>query len=433
MSPYEPSIHVEQALAQQQLLSERLRATILAGVMAFVLLFRALELLLRLPVHSELYQATWQTPAVTICLVAAIAYELLLRWLLTRYLAARRQPHPLSRYVTAALEITIPTVVLAIEASNVDVYYLHGLPATYAYAAFIVLSALHLSFWLCAFTGALAALGFLTVALLVIEPRLPSAGGAEVAMALAMQSTNAALILLVGVVAGLVALQIRKQVVNSLRSLESRQQVLDTFGKHVSPEVVDHLMHTTVALGGEARHVCVLFLDIRNFTSFAEQRKPEEVLRYLNTLFDFMIDSINRHQGIVNKFLGDGFMAVFGAPLSDGRDSRNAVAAAGDILDRLERLNREPGAIPTRVGMGLHSGDVVAGIVGSFKRKEYTIIGDTVNVASRIEQLNKQFDSRLLVSEAVWQEIGGNVPEAVCLGAVPVKGKEEPVQVYKLA
>jgi adenylate cyclase len=433
MSVYEPSIQVDQALTQQQLISERLRATILVSILAFVLLFRGIELLFRLPVHSDLYDATWQTPAVTICLAAAIGYELLLRWLLGRYLAARRQPPRFRRYVTAMVEIAIPTVVLAIQAYNVDVYYLHGLPPTYAYASFIVLSALHLSFWLSAFTGALAALGFLTVAWLVIEPRLPPAGGREVAMALALQSANAALILLTGIVTGLIALQIRKQIVNSLRSLESRQHVLDTFGQHVSPEVVDHLMNTAVALGGESRHVCVMFLDIRNFTAFAEQRKPAEVLRYLNELFAFMIDSVNRHRGIVNKFLGDGFMAVFGAPLSDGRDSLNAVAAACDILDRLERLNQGPGAIPTRIGMGLHSGDAVAGIVGSAQRKEYTIIGDTVNVAARIEQLNKQFDSRLLVSEAVWQEIGGNVPEAVCLGSVPVKGKEEPIQVYKLA
>jgi adenylate cyclase len=433
MSAYEPSIQVEQALAQQQLQSERLRATILVWVMIGLLAFRWLELLLDLPVRSELYQAAWQSSAVTVCVLVAIGYELLLRWLLGRYLATGRQPPRFARYVTAAIETTIPTVVLAMQAHNVDVYYLHGLPPTYVYASFIVLSALHLSFWLCAYTGALCALGFLTVAWFIIEPRLPSAGGGEVAMAATLQVINAAMILLTGIVTGLIALQIRKQIVASLRSLAARQQVLDTFGKHVSPEVVDHLLQADVELGGETRHVCVMFLDIRNFTGFSEQRKPDEVLRFLNTLFDFMVESVNRHQGIVNKFLGDGFMAVFGAPLSDGRDSLNAVAAACDILDRLERLNQEPGAIPTRIGMGLHSGEAVAGIVGSARRKEYTIIGDTVNVSSRIEQLNKQFASQLLVSEAVWQEIGGNVPEAVCLGPVPVKGKEAPIKVYKLA
>jgi len=124
---------------------------------------------------------------------------------------------------------------------------------------------------------------------------------------------------------------------------------------------------------------------------------------------------------------------VFGAPLSDGRDSLNAVAAACDILERLEQYNQGSAGPAARIGIGLHAGEAVAGTVGSARRKEYTIIGDTVNVASRIEQLNKQFHSQLLVSEAVWQEIGGNVPEAVCLGPVTVKGKEAPIQVYKLA
>lgn len=433
MSAHEPSIDLERALARELVVSERLRVTILAGIIAVLLFSRAMELLLGVRVPSELYQATWQTPVATVVLLGALGYELLIRWVLGRYLAGGRQPPPVSHYVTAVIEISMPTALFAMQAVNVDPFYLHGLPATYGYFVFIVLATLRLSFWVCVFTGGLAALEFLAVGLLIIEPRLPQGGGGEVAMAMWLQLTNAALMFLIGVVAGLVALQIRKQLVLSLRSLESRQRILDTFGKHVSPEVVDHLLDQNVELGGESRHVCVMFLDIRDFTSFSEHHKPDEVVRYLNSLFDFMIDSVNRHQGIVNKFLGDGFMAVFGAPLSDGRDSLNAVAASCDILDRLEQLNQEPGAIQTRVGIGLHSGDAVAGIVGSSKRKEYTIIGDTVNVASRIEQLNKQFQSHLLVSEAVWQEIGGNVPEAVCLGAVPVKGKEEPVNIYKLA
>jgi adenylate cyclase len=126
-------------------------------------------------------------------------------------------------------------------------------------------------------------------------------------------------------------------------------------------------------------------------------------------------------------------MAVFGAPVSDGRDSHNAVAAAREILERVEATNAFGGGEPTRVGMGLHAGPVLAGNVGSSLRKEYTIIGDTVNLASRIEGLNKQFGSRLLISEEVWREAGADVAEAERLGPVAVKGKEEPVPVYRLA
>jgi adenylate cyclase len=189
-----------------------------------------------------------------------------------------------------------------------------------------------------------------------------------------------------------------------------------------------------VGLGGEARHVCLMFLDIRDFTTFSEKRRPEEVVHYLNSLFEFMIESVNRHDGIINKFLGDGFMAVFGAPVSDGEDSRHAVEAALEIVARVDELNAAARIPPTRIGIGLHAGEAVTGNVGSAQRKEYTIIGDVVNLASRIEQLNKQFNSQLLVSEVVWQAINQDVKkEATPLGPVHVKGHEALVQVYQLA
>jgi adenylate cyclase len=184
-----------------------------------------------------------------------------------------------------------------------------------------------------------------------------------------------------------------------------------------------------------------MFLDIRGFSTYADQRPAAEVMDYLNTLFAPMIEAVNRHHGIVNKFLGDGFMAVFGAPLSGGEDSRNALAAAREILATVERLSAGGSIPPTRVGIGLHAGQVLTGNVGSARRKEYTVIGHVVNVAARVEQCNKQFDSQLLVSEDVYAEACrgpgaaelGCGPGAVDLGPVHVKGPEHPVRLYRLA
>jgi adenylate cyclase len=146
-----------------------------------------------------------------------------------------------------------------------------------------------------------------------------------------------------------------------------------------------------------------------------------------------MIDSVNQHHGIVNKFLGDGFMAVFGAPISDARDSRNAVAASLEILQKVEAMSASGEIAPTRIRIGLHAGEAVTGNVGSTARKEYTIIGDVVNLASRLEQLNKQFGSRLLVSETVAEGLDGTVEKVTPHGAIQVKGREQSVQVYELA
>lgn len=176
-----------------------------------------------------------------------------------------------------------------------------------------------------------------------------------------------------------------------------------------------------------------MFLDIRNFTTFAEKRTPEEVVDYLESLFEFMIEIVNRHHGIINKFLGDGFMAVFGAPISDGTDCLNGVEAAQEILSRVESEVAHGNVLPTKVGIGLHAGEAVTGSIGSSQRREYTVIGDVVNLASRIEQLNKQFGSQLLISETVWEAAGNEgITAAIPMGQVHVKGREAAIQIYQV-
>ncbi len=175
-------------------------------------------------------------------------------------------------------------------------------------------------------------------------------------------------------------------------------------GSTFSPAVMEKLLNQKTDLENEVRHVTVMFLDIRNFTTFSESRSPDEVISYLNKLFSFMVDTVNAHQGIINKFLGDGFMAVFGAPLEDGRSEFNALTAAREISDRL-RLALTEGLESTKIGIGLHSGQAVTGNVGSTQRQEYTIIGDVVNLASRIESQTKTFGAEILVSKEVWDAV----------------------------
>jgi adenylate cyclase len=177
-----------------------------------------------------------------------------------------------------------------------------------------------------------------------------------------------------------------------------------------------------------------MFVDIRNFTAFSESRGAEEVVDYLNAVFARVIESVNAHHGIVNKFLGDGCLAIFGAPLSEGNDCKNAIEAALEILARIA-AEAEAGALPpTRLGIAVHAGEVVIGNVGSPLRKEYTVIGDVVNVASRVEALNKELGSQLLVTEEVWREAAmDEAREALRTTTLTVRGRKAPIQVYQLA
>ena len=213
---------------------------------------------------------------------------------------------------------------------------------------------------------------------------------------------------------------------------EERRRIVQTFGQYTSPEVVEEILRTGSQADGELRHVCILFMDVRGFSRFAERTAPQAVVEYLSHLFEVAIDCINRNHGIVHQLLGDGLMAIFGAPVSYGKDCSNAVGASVDILEMIER-DVETGRLPSmRVGIGLHAGEVVAGTIGSRVHREYKVTGDVVNVAARIEKLNKQFESRLLITEAVMKEAGELPVTATPLGLIHLEGREEAIQLFRL-
>jgi adenylate cyclase len=297
----------------------------------------------------------------------------------------------------------------------------------FLYFIFIILSTLRLDFWLSAFTGFVA--GAELIALAFLHPAAQAAAG-DPTLAAPFVISRGAVIFVCGVIAGAVGTQLRHQFEASIAAATARDHVTNLFGQHVSPQVVERLLEAGSTTGSETRRVAVMFVDIRGFTAAASVRTPEEVVERLDTAFAVLVDIVDRNGGIVNKFLGDGFLALFGAPFDDPNAAQSAVTAAREMLVAIDKQNAGSDW-PLRIGIGLHLGGVVAGSVGSPRRKEYTVIGDTVNLASRIEGL-KEFGSQLLISDAVHQEIG-DVANAVSLGDVPIRGYAQPVRVWRLA
>jgi adenylate cyclase len=207
--------------------------------------------------------------------------------------------------------------------------------------------------------------------------------------------------------------------------------VTNLFGQHVSPQVVERLMAAGTSAAGDLRRVAVMFVDFRSFTAQARSRSPREVVDRLDGAFAVLVEILDRHGGIVNKFLGDGFLALFGAPFEAPEAAHNAVAAAREMLSAMKDIN-ETSSWPLRIGIGVHFGEVVAGNVGSPRRKEYTVMGDTVNFAARLEQLNKEFSSQLLVSAAVRDALADEGNDAVPLGEVAIRGYDRPMAVWQL-
>ena len=216
-----------------------------------------------------------------------------------------------------------------------------------------------------------------------------------------------------------------------LRARRERQQAIAEFSRFTNPHVARQLVERGGIETGR-RDVTLLFSDIRGFTTLSETRKPEEVIALLNRYFSLQVDVVFKHGGSLDKFIGDCIMGIWGAPLDDPDHARHAVACALDMADTLREFKRELGAENTDfdVGIGLHSGPAVVGLMGSQKRLEYTAIGDTVNLASRIEGLTKDAKRRILVSRDTAERCGDAFDFVSC-GTFPVKGRAQPVELLE--
>ncbi|MDH3252748.1 MAG: adenylate/guanylate cyclase domain-containing protein [Ignavibacteria bacterium] len=412
-------------------MNERMRAKILAGVFAGAFLI----LIISYNIFPEKYLRFFPQPFIVplFLFVASIAvYELALFFGLGIWIRRRGGvPGPL-RYWNAFIEASMPTVIIMIAMQYIAPVAVLQSPASLLYFIFIVLSTLRLEFTLCVFTSAVAAIEYAATAFVFVVSA-PESGWDPLITSGFYYIAKGLIFLLAGAAAGFVTLQIKHRVKTSLQMLEEAHKMKDLFGQQVSLEIADELLKQGRDVQSKRMHVCVMFLDIRDFTPLVEKKPPEQIVAYLNALFSTIIEIINRNHGIINQFLGDGFMATFGAPVPVGNNSRNAVDTALQILEATGAMAGNGTIPPTRLGIGLHTGEAVTGNVGSSIRMQYSITGSVVVLASRIEQLNKQYDSQLLVSEEVLRSAERDELSPVALGPVHVKGHESPINIYRLA
>jgi adenylate cyclase len=208
------------------------------------------------------------------------------------------------------------------------------------------------------------------------------------------------------------------------------------FSRYVSKDVFDQLVAnpSLAALGGARRHMTVLFSDIRGFTSLSEKGTPEDVVAQLNQLFTRMVAVVFEHRGTVDKFVGDMIMALYGAPLDDQDHADHAVTTALAMIRTLQEMNREwqsQGKPTLDIGIGINTGDMVAGNIGSDTIMSYTVIGDAVNLGARLESLNKDYGTRIIISEFTRAQLRGQY-DIHPLGEVVVKGKTKPVAIFEV-
>ncbi len=216
------------------------------------------------------------------------------------------------------------------------------------------------------------------------------------------------------------------------RGLGEREKIKEAFGKFVNKTVANLAMTGDIRLGGERREATVFFSDIRSFTAMSETMDPEQVVGFLNAYFTRMVACVQKTGGAVDKFIGDSIMAIWGVPLSTGRDPLAAIEAAMTMRSELRDYNKtrgRPGRPIIRIGCGVNTGLVLAGQIGSTQRMEYTVIGDTVNLASRIEELNKPFSTDILITDYTLSKLHG-LYFVEAMPMIRVKGKVNPLRIY---
>jgi len=217
---------------------------------------------------------------------------------------------------------------------------------------------------------------------------------------------------------------------------KSKAQIKEAFSKYVSKNVVEEILKDTskLKLGGDKEEITVFFSDIRGFTTISENMKPEELVHFMNEYLSAMTRIILKHNGVVDKYIGDAIMAFWGAPIKIKNHAEVACKTSLDMLEELKKLNerwQKEGYPEIKIGIGLNTGEAIIGNMGSYERFDYTAMGDTINLGSRLESQTKEFGAGIIISEATKKAVGDKF-KTKSLGKVKIKGKNKEVNIYEL-
>jgi adenylate cyclase len=416
-------------LSKEILKSEKFRGLLLSGIIVAMLLGIAVN-----SYYLNVFENNLLEPYSWLIL---ILFGLLIRSLMVRkfqgaWFKKSRRRYLSFLYVNTFIETSIPSVVIIVFATSYNSATALISPIVFFYFLFIILSIFDLELKLSIFAGLVASVEYLLLSLIYYDQHT-FRGDLSILNMFPFYAAKSLFLLMAGVVAGIVSLKIRKNIFSSFHTIQERNNLEKVFGQQISKEIVEEFIDNNLTITSRQREATIMFLDIRDFSNFCEGKTPEEINKFQNEVLSFMIDIVKKNRGIVNQILGDGFMATFGAPVEDKNHTDNAVKASSEIIQQLN-LKNEEGKIPkTNVGIGIHCGEVITGNVGTEDRKQYSVTGNTVILAARLEQLNKEFNSSVIVSKDFIDKLKTGGVEHISLGDVTVKGFANPIEVFKLS
>ncbi len=415
-------------LEVEELRSAFMRSTLLIGFFLVGLLVSIFEFFFMGNKIVEFYGVTIVYFTTLPWLLGILIYEVIILRVLKNKMRKKQRISTGLKILSTFIEVSLPSAILAHGIFSAGVPLLVDSPFNYLYFLFIILSILHLDFRVSILSGIIASLEFSLIVHFAFK--LPQMQSHMLSVPENLFYVRGVILLLASCAAAFVAYEMQHRVALSIEAKKEKEEIELMFDQQVSKEVSKALMERKGAT--QRLEATVMFLDIRNFTAFADSHTPDDVIDYQNKFISPVIDIINQHQGVVFQILGDGLMACFGSPVENVLHADMAFHASNRILTKIKELS-EANAIPhTRIGIGLHCGPLVAGNIGNQQRKQFSVSGTPVIVASRLEQLNKKFNTEFLISEQVLKNISQGNTKISFLAEETLRGIELPLRVHKV-
>lgn len=330
------------------------------------------------------------------------------------------------KFINITIEALLPGILLFLLVTLEESPIFLDSPLIFVYFILLSLAALNLQIIHTIILGAISTLSYFFVTLWAIHYH--DSENLILHFPPALYIARSLFMLLAFLGATLVAREFKKWLNFSMSWETKHSEIERLFGQQVSGPIAQTLVdNDTLIKSGE---VSVMFLDIRGYSSYAEQKSPKQIIQFQNSFFNPIITIINEKKGIVNQILGDGLMATFGAPVSDQAHAQQAYDAALEIFKEVDLQIKAKNIPPTKLGIGIHSGKVVMGNIGNELRKQFSISGHTVNIAARIEQANVEFKSELLLSETTYKKIKKS-DQITSIGNIKMKNISKEIKIYR--
>lgn len=363
-------------------------------------------------------------------------FELIVFIKINYHLRAKKRVSPLFRIPNVLVEFILPSIFIYAGIKYDNNFLMLDADGFLFYVILIVLSSLHLDFKVSLFAGIVAFLTFFTLFWWgfghIYNVNLFDFSDTTLFQEKMVYTGRSVSLLGLGIMAGFVANEMQLRLKAYLSTQRERQQIERLFGQQVSKEVVDELIKEKEQMDTKYVDASIMFLDIRDFTTFAGHTEPSEVIHFQNTIFSPLIEIITNYNGIVLQILGDGFMAAFGAPVKDKNHSENAFNAGISIIKKIEEMSFEHTIHETKVGIGLHTGKIITGNIGNNIRQQYSIAGKNVIMAARLEQANKIYKTNFLLSQEVHDKIRKDKQQFRKIQNVALKGFDDKFDIYSV-